>query len=116
MNHKAYFKIPLKMLDQIYKAIVRSHLDYCDIIYHQPAKVNQTPLGVTAPMVEIELIQYQAALAIRVLGRAQVVSNCTTSMAGNPYQIDVGVVAHCNFIKYKTIALFGYKKSFHPIA
>ena len=50
----------------MYKALVRSHLDYCDIIYHQPMKVNQPPLGVTltAPMEEIERIQYQAALAI----------------------------------------------------
>ena len=50
----------------MYKALVRSHLDYCDIIYHQPAKVNQPPLGVTltAPMEEIERLQYQAALAV----------------------------------------------------
>ena len=33
--------LPLKTLDQMYKALVRSHLDYCDIIYHQqPPKVN----------------------------------------------------------------------------
>ena len=58
--------LPLKTLDQMYKALVRSHLDYCDIIYHQPAKVNQPPLGVTltSQMEEIERIQYQAALAI----------------------------------------------------
>ena len=58
--------LPLKSLDQMYKALVRSHLDYCDIIYHQPTKVNQPPLGVTltAPMEEIERIQYLAALAI----------------------------------------------------
>ena len=24
----------LKTLDQMYKALVRSHIDYCDIIYH----------------------------------------------------------------------------------
>ena len=50
----------------MYQALVRSHLDYCDVIYHQPAKINQAPLGVTltAPMEEIERIQYQAALAI----------------------------------------------------
>ena len=58
--------LPLKTLDQMYKALVRSHLDYCDIIYHQPETVNQPPQGVTltAPMEEIERIQYQAALAI----------------------------------------------------
>ena len=36
------------------------------MIYHQPTKVNQPPPGVTltAPMEEIERIQYQAALSI----------------------------------------------------
>ena len=50
----------------MYKALVRSHLDYCDIIYHEPLKVHQPPLGVTltALMEKIEGVQYQAALAI----------------------------------------------------
>ena len=26
--------LPLKALDQMYKALVHSHFDYCDIIYH----------------------------------------------------------------------------------
>ena len=58
--------LPLKTLDQIYKAFVRSHLDYCDIIYHIPSHLNQAPLGVTlnSLMEKIERIQYQAALAI----------------------------------------------------
>ena len=29
--------LPIKMLDQMYKAMIRSHLDYCDTIYHVPA-------------------------------------------------------------------------------
>ena len=29
--------LPLKTLDQMYKALVRPYLDYCDIIYHIPA-------------------------------------------------------------------------------
>ena len=33
--------LPLKALDQMYKAFVRPHLDYCDIIYHEPPKVNK---------------------------------------------------------------------------
>ena len=37
--------LPIKTLDQMYKALVRSHLDYCDIIYHEPSKLNQPPLG-----------------------------------------------------------------------
>ena len=50
----------------MYKSLVHSHLDYCDIIYHEPSKVNQPPLGVTltAPMEKIEKLQYQAALAV----------------------------------------------------
>ena len=58
--------LPLKTLDQMYKALVRSHLDYCDVIFHEPSKVNQPPLGMTltALMQEVERIQYQAALAV----------------------------------------------------
>ena len=50
----------------MYKALVRPHLDYCDIIYHEPPKINQPPLGrtLTSPMEKIERIQYQAAIAI----------------------------------------------------
>ena len=58
--------LPVKTLEQMYKALVRSHLDYCDIIYHEPLKVHQPPLGVTltALMKKIEGVQYQAALEI----------------------------------------------------
>ena len=50
----------------MYKAFVRSHLDYCDIIYHIPSLLNQAPLGVTlnSLMEKVEIIQYQSALAI----------------------------------------------------
>ena len=37
--------LPFKTLDQIYKALVRSHLDYCDTIYHIPAFNSQINLG-----------------------------------------------------------------------
>ena len=33
----------LKTLDQMYKALVRSHLDYCDITYHIPSHKSTTP-------------------------------------------------------------------------
>ena len=61
----------------MYKALVRSHLDYCDIIYHEPCKLKQPPLGVTltAPMENIENIQYQAALLLLVLGKARIAQN-----------------------------------------
>ena len=50
----------------MYEAIVRSHLDYCDIIHHIPSKIHQLPLGMTLNilMEKVERVQYQAALAI----------------------------------------------------
>ena len=65
IKHLSNF-LPIKTLDQMYKALVRSHLDYCDIIYHMPSHQNQAPLGVTLSslMVKVERIQYQAALTI----------------------------------------------------
>ena len=58
--------LPLKTLDQMYKTLVRSHLDYCDVIYHIPSIIHQPPLGMTlnSLMEKVEKIQYQAALAI----------------------------------------------------
>ena len=38
--------LPLKNLDQMYKAVVRFHPDYCATIYHIPALNIQTNLGV----------------------------------------------------------------------
>ena len=50
----------------MYKALVRSHFDYCDIIYHIPSHQKQTPLGMTLNsfMEKVERVQYFAALAI----------------------------------------------------
>ena len=50
----------------MYKALVRSQLNYCDIIYHIPSHQNQAPLGVTlnSLMEKVERIQYQSALDI----------------------------------------------------
>ena len=63
IKHLSIF-LPRKTLDQMYKALVRSHLDYCDIIYHIPSL--QTQFGVTQSdlMEKVEIIQYQAALAV----------------------------------------------------
>ena len=65
IKHLSKF-LPLKLLIQMYKALVRSHLDYCDVIYHKPV-INNPPLlglSLTSQMEEVEKIQYQAALAI----------------------------------------------------
>ena len=58
--------LPFKTLNQMYKALVRSHLDYCDIIYHIPAIIHNPPLGTSLNylMEKVEKIQYQAALAV----------------------------------------------------
>ena len=50
----------------MYKVLVRSHLDYCDTIYHLPPSNSQINLGVTLTslMEKVERTQYQAALAI----------------------------------------------------
>ena len=57
--------LPFKTLNQMYKALVRSHLEYCDVIYHMPAIVKQPPLGMSLHglMENVEKVQYQAALA-----------------------------------------------------
>ena len=48
----------------MYKALVRSHLDYCDIIYHIPSVQTQFGVTLTDLMKKAEIIQSQAALAV----------------------------------------------------
>ena len=50
----------------MYKALVRSHLDYSDIMYHVPPKINPPPQFPTfnAQMEKLERVQYQAGLAV----------------------------------------------------
>ena len=40
IKHLSRF-LPLRILDQMFKLLVRSYLDYCDIIYHVPSKQDQ---------------------------------------------------------------------------
>jgi len=58
--------LPFKTLIHMYKALVRSHLDYCDIIYHIPPTQHAPPLGTSLHdhMEMVEKTQYQAALAV----------------------------------------------------
>ena len=43
----------------MYKALVRPHFDYCDIIYHIPPTILQPPLGVS-----LHDLMEKAALAV----------------------------------------------------
>ena len=63
LKHLSKF-FPLKTLDQMYKAFVHSHLDYCDIIYHIPSHQNHQGVPLNSSMEKVEKVQYQAVLAI----------------------------------------------------
>ena len=56
---------PRKSLEQIYVSYVRSHLEYGDVIFHQPPK-NGDPLShdLTDLMNKLESVQYSASLAV----------------------------------------------------
>ena len=58
--------LPFLSLKQMYIALVRSHLEYCDIIFHIPPKIHPPPLGMSLHdhMEKIEKVQYQAGLAV----------------------------------------------------
>ena len=56
--------LPFKTLDQMFKALARSHLDYCDIIYHIPSKQDLFGVTLNSLMEKVERIQYQAALVV----------------------------------------------------
>ena len=58
--------LPLKSLNQMYKSLVLSHLDYCDIIFHIPPVMKEPPLGLSLSdlMETLERVQYQAGLAV----------------------------------------------------
>ena len=53
---RLYSHVPRKSLLNIYKAYIRPHLDYCDIIYDQPHNITFCNM--------IESVQYNACLAI----------------------------------------------------
>ena len=65
IKHLSKF-LPLKTLDQMYKALVRSHFVYCDIIYHISPSINPPPQprSFNSIMEKVERVQYQAALAV----------------------------------------------------
>ena len=48
----------------MYKALVRLHLDYCDVIYHIPPKQDKSGVVLNSLMETVEKVQYQAALDV----------------------------------------------------
>ena len=83
----------------MYNALIRPHLDYCDVIYHIPSK--QTQLGgvLNVLMEEVEKVQYQAGLAITGAWRVQVDLNSMKNWVGSPYLIVDGVGESSRFIR-----------------
>ena len=63
IKHLSIF-LPRKTLDQMYKTLVRSHLAYCDIIYHIPSVQTQLGVNLTDLMEKEENFQYQTTLAV----------------------------------------------------
>ena len=54
-----------KTLEQVYKSHVRSHLEYCDIIFHQPpADGTLSTSNLSSSMSKLESVQIQAAYAV----------------------------------------------------
>ena len=58
--------LPRHTLSELYKFYVQPHLDYCDVIYHTPAKVCEFSQNIVLPnlMEKLESVQYSAALAV----------------------------------------------------
>ena len=58
--------LPIEALNSIYTAHVRSHLDYCDFIFHIPELLGNfsTDVNLSTLMGRLESLQYQAGLAI----------------------------------------------------
>ena len=63
IKHLSIF-LPHKTLDLMYKALVRSHLNCCDILYHIPSRHTQVGVTLNDLMEKTERIHYQAAFAI----------------------------------------------------
>ena len=106
LKHLSRF-LPLKTLDHMYKALVRSHLDYCDISYHIPSHQNQAPLGVTlnSVMEKSKEFNINQPLPSLVLGMVQTALNSTRNWDGNHSQIVVWVGVFYRFIKFLTTRL-----------
>ena len=89
--------LPQKTFHLMYRARVRSHLDYCDIIYHIPSRQTQLVMTLNALEEKNERIQYQAALAITRAWQG----SCRSKLYedSNHYLNVVGVGAFCKYTR-----------------
>ena len=101
------FPVTIRTLSKAVQTIVRSHCDYCDVIYHLPSLDNLFNHDMTFNylMERIEKVQYQAALTIAGAGHGG--SNrmrlYETIWDGKPFLIIGGIDRLFKFIKFKTI-------------
>ena len=95
--------LSLKTLDQMYKALVRSHLD-CGTIYHIPALNRQPNLGVTRNSLVEKVKEPNTKLPLLLLVHAKVLTgqNFTRKWDGKPYLTVVGASAFFRFTRLKT--------------
>ena len=99
IKHLSMF-LPHKTLDLMYKALVRSHFDYCHIIYHIPPK--QTQLGVTLNALmkkKLKEFNTKQPLLLPVHGKVHVVQSSMRNWGGNHYLVVVVVGAFCKYIR-----------------
>ena len=76
----------------MYKALVCSHFDYCDIIHHIPPK--QTQLGVTLDALMEKMKEFNTGH-----GKVHVIQSSMRNWGGNHYLVVVGVGAFCKYIR-----------------
>ena len=72
--------LPFKTLNQMYKTFSRTHMDYCDIIYHQAAKITAAGQVLTTLVSNIERHSQ-----LQEHGKEQTVTKATRNSVGNLY-------------------------------
>ena len=83
----------------MYKALVRSHFDYCDIIYHIPSKQTQPGVTLNALMEKLKEFNTKQPLLLPVHGKVHVGQSSMRNWGGNHYLVVVGVGAFWKYIR-----------------
>ena len=68
--------IPRQTLNELCKLYVRPHLDYCDVIYHNPAKVCEFSNDIILP-------RWRSSSEYSIHGGIRREKSCTQSSDGN---------------------------------